>query len=277
LRAKNGPFPVDTECCDVWVGNTRDLATLNPGRLSSLVDSIREEGQHIAAIARVAPYDPSRLEIIAGACRMHAIRIINETLEPSERLKLTVHLLKLSDDQAYRIVSAENRDRSAMTAVENAALYEQAIEKVFGTEVALAEALRLNKSNVNRTLAIRKLPAEVLALIKNPHAISAAQASGFMADWGKAELRETLEAMIVALAEQDPASASSIFKALSAAVAPPHDEDDVAIEDERGVYGSLRRRKSEVIIKLGSNAKDVQVVRLINAMCQALRSIGFIG
>jgi ParB-like chromosome segregation protein Spo0J len=208
---------------------------------------------------------------------MHAIRIINETLEPSERLKLTVHLLKLSDDQAYRIVSAENRDRSAMTAVENAALYEQAIEKVFGTEVALAEALRLNKSNVNRTLAIRKLPAEVLALIKNPHAISAAQASGFMADWGKAELRETLEAMIVALAEQDPASASSIFKALSAAVAPPHDEDDVAIEDERGVYGSLRRRKSEVIIKLGSNAKDVQVVRLINAMCQALRSIGFIG
>lgn len=272
-----GLHSVDPDRCDVWSGNTRDLTALNAARSTELADSLCVEGQLMPAIGRVTPYDPQRLEIIAGACRLQAIRSINEAREPSDRMQIIVDVRELSDEAAYRIVSAENRHRSGMSALEKASLYDQAIENVYGTEQGLAEALRLNKSTVNRTLAITKLPSNVVALVKDRHAISAAQASGFMTDWGKAELRETLQAMIATLAEQEPASASSVFKALSAAVAPPHEEDDVAIEDDRGVYGSLRRRKNEIVIKLGSNAEGVQVIRLMNAIGGALRDVGFKG
>jgi hypothetical protein len=67
-RAKNGPFAVDPEVCDVWAGNTRDVAALTSASFFDLRESLRSVGQKIPIIARISSRDPERLEIVAGPC-----------------------------------------------------------------------------------------------------------------------------------------------------------------------------------------------------------------
>lgn len=101
----------------------------------------------------------------------------------------------MSDGEAFRLVDAENSGRSAFSAIEQARFYERA-KLGYGSEAELAKALGLNKSTVNRTLDILRLPDDLTALIENEHAISITQASGFMANWREPQLHKTLAAAI---------------------------------------------------------------------------------
>src|SRR5690606_11331376 len=121
-----------------------------------------------------------------------AIRQINEERLGSDLMKVLVDLRELDDKAALMIVDAENRGRSDMSVLEKARFYHGAIERFYHAENVLAEALGLNKSTVNRTLAILKLPTNLFGIIEDPHKISAKQASEFMSDWTEPALQDTL-------------------------------------------------------------------------------------
>ena len=186
-----------------------------------------------------------------------------------------VELRDLDDEAALKIVDAENRGRSDMSVLEKARFYERAMESIYHTESALADALGLNKSTVNRTLAITRLPQEVFALIKNPHSISAGQASDFMADWNKPPLRETLIDCIEDLASKGPASAAAVFGALKRAVASCGEDKCTSVVHDGVEQGTVRRGKSGAVIKLKLGAEDVALKPLVISIGNALKAIGF--
>lgn len=275
ILAKSGAFPTDTSHCDVWSGNTRDIEALGSGSFADLVESLEAVGQKVPAIARISPADPRRLEIIAGACRLTAIRQINGSRGADEQMPIIVEVRELDDEAALKIVDAENRGRSEMSQYEKARFYERAIPGIFPTESALAGGLGLDKSTVNRTLAITRLSTDVMALIRDPHSISAAQASGFLRDWNLPELRDTLNDAIAELAEKAPASAAAVFKALREAIAPPAETECAEILHDGVSVGSLRRGKGGVTIKLLPSADGLVLKPLVIGIGHALKQIGF--
>ncbi|MBA4752528.1 MAG: ParB/RepB/Spo0J family partition protein [Sphingopyxis sp.] len=275
ILSKGGPFSVSPDLCNIWPGNTRDVQALGSGSFLDLMDSLKSVGQKVPAIARIAPDAPDRLEIIAGACRLTAIRQINETRGDDDPMQILVDLRDLDDAAAIKIVDAENRGRSDMSQYEKALFYDRAIPGTYPTEAAFAEALGLNKSTVNRTLAITRLPPAMMGIIKDRHAISAAQASSFMRDWNMPEFHDTLSDTIDALSANGPQSAATVFKALEAVIAPPADANSAEIVIDGTTFGSLQHSKSGVTIKLLPTADSVMVKPLIIAIGHALKQIGF--
>lgn len=274
ILSKGGSFPVNPDMCDIWAGNTRDVQALSSGSFVDLMASLRSVGQTVPAIARISPVDPDRLEIIAGACRLTAIRQLNDQRGDNDPMRIIVDLRDLDDEAALQVVDAENRGRSDMSQYEKAHFYDRAIPGIYPTEKALAEALGLDKSTVNRTLAITRLPPDVMELIKDQHGISAAQASSFMRDWSAPELRDTLNDAIGDLAASGPASAATVFKTLQAAVASPVDTKGYDIVVDGTTQGSLQRRNGGITIKLLPTADGIMVRPLIIAIGHALKELG---
>lgn len=275
MLAQKGPFAVKADACKVWPGNTRDTNALSSPSFAELKASLLTVGQMVPVIARISTHRPDTLEIIAGACRWAAINEINEGRDDAEQMRIVVELRDLDNEEALKIVDAENRGRSEMSPLEKARFYDRAIPGVYATEAMLADALGLNKSTVNRTLAIVRLPLVVLDLIKDHHAISAAQASGFLSDWNTPELRDTLENTISELAGQGQSSAATVFKALSQAVSSSMDEAAAAIVHNDVELGSLRYGKSGVTMKLTSAAREVALKPLVICIGNALKEVGF--
>lgn len=275
ILSKGGSFPVNPDMCDIWAGNTRDVQTLGSGSFVDLMESLRSVGQTVPAIARISPADPDRLEIIAGACRLTAIRQINELNVDGNPMQIVVDLRDLDDEAALQVVDAENRGRSDMSQYEKAHFYDRAIPGIYPTEAAFAEALGLNKSTVNRTLAITRLPPAVLGLIKDRHGISAAQASSFMRDWNMPDLRDTLSDTIDALSTNGPQNAATVFKTLQAAVASPVHIKGHHIVVDGTTHGSLQRGNGGITIKLLPTAERIMVKPLIIAIGHALKELGF--
>lgn len=274
-QAKSGPFAVDPRLCDIWAGNTRDVAALTSASFLDLRESLKSVGQKIPIVARISSRDPERLEIVAGACRLTAIRQINEERADGDRMQVIVDLRELDDKAALMIVDAENRGRSDMSVLEKARFYRGAIERVYYAENVLAEALGLNKSTVNRTLAILKLPSDLFGIIKDAHKISAKQASEFMSDWNEPKLQDTLAEAVADLVASGPATAASVFKALHEAVEPPAEVASAEIVHEGVGVGSLRRGKTGVTIKLLPSADEIVLKPLVISIGHALKEIGF--
>lgn len=275
ILAKRGPFAVATDACTVWVGNTRDIAGKPPASFEDLKASLLQVGQTVPAIARVCAERPQELEIIAGACRLAAIRKINDGRLPTEQMPIIVELRDLTDEEAIKVVDAENRGRSGMSPIEKARFYARAIPVIYATESLLADALGLDKSTVNRTLAIVRLPPAVLNLIEDHHKISAAQASGFLADWNKPELQESVDNAIAELALEGQSSAASVFKKLASAILSPPEIAPTIILHDGVELGSIRRGKSGATMKLSLAARDVGLDDLIGSIGEALKAIGF--
>jgi ParB family transcriptional regulator, chromosome partitioning protein len=268
-QAQKGPFAVNPDRCRIWSGNTRDVAALNSPNFADLIESLNSVGQKVPVIARVCRADPAYLEIIAGACRLTAITQINAERSPEDRMLVLVELRELDEEAAFKIVDAENRGRSQMSAFEQARFYQSAMERIYYTEAALAEALALNKSTVNRTLAITRLPEDLFRIIADPHRISAAQASAFISDWNKPQLQETLSDTIADLLSKPPVSATTAFNALRDAVEPPAAAAQAEIVHDGINHGSVRRSKSGLVIKLRPSAENLILKPLVISIGKA--------
>jgi ParB/RepB/Spo0J family partition protein len=273
VLAGRGSVSVDPDVCGIWSGNTREVGTLaGTPNFEELRASIASLGQQIPAVARISSMDSSRLEIIVGASRLTAIRAINEE-GGDPPLQLIVEIRTLTDEEATRLVDAENSGRSKFSAIEKARFCRAAIDNVYGTEAAFAEGFGVHKSNVNRMLDILRLPAELMDLIKDHHQISAAQADGFMKDWDEPALQPTLVRAIADFGH-DKATAAAVFKTMRDAVAPPAQtrELDVLVEEKR--IGNLKRcPKGTIVIKLGADAGKLGTRRIHQAIGEALANL----
>jgi ParB family transcriptional regulator, chromosome partitioning protein len=132
--------------------------SFDEGELAELANSIRAKGLVQPIIARP---DPQRggYEIVAGERRWRAA-------QRAGLHTVAVIVRDLSDLEVAEFALIENVQRSDLNAIEEAAGYQELIEKFGYTQEQLAEAIGKSRSHLANMLRLLKLPARVQALVK---------------------------------------------------------------------------------------------------------------
>jgi len=132
-----------------------------PEKVADLARSMAADGQLIPGLA-VKRGD--QYILIAGHYRKKGAK---QAAMPT--LKLMVYE-NITDQDLYLLSYKENAEHNEQTVLDNAFAWRRVLdERLYQSEVELAEAIGMSKSNVNKTLSIMKLDALVLDVIaQNP-------------------------------------------------------------------------------------------------------------
>mgnify|MGYP003393935914 FL=1 len=132
--------------------------TFDEVELAELANSIRAKGLVQPIIVRP---DPQRggYEIVAGERRWRAAQRASLHTVPAI-------VRDLSDLEVAEFALIENVQRADLNAIEEAAGYQELIEKFSYTQEQLAEAIGKSRSHLANTLRLLKLPARVQTLVK---------------------------------------------------------------------------------------------------------------
>ncbi len=259
--------PVDPSRCRIWPGNTRDFDLARSAQLAELEALIETQGQLVPAVGRLA--EDGTVEIIDGARRLTAV---NNLLARGVKVSFYVELRALDDEQAFLVSTGANEGRHGFTATERARSYRYMLDSgAFASELDLAAALGIDKSNVNRTLDVLELPETLTSRITDRHAISARQASRFMSAWRDPECRAKLTPHVRDLV---PSTAARIFKLLHQVIDPPEAEANRIITEDDVDCGHLRiSRDNSILITLAPSAGQIAVRELVVAIGHTLKSL----
>ncbi len=127
------------------------------GELKSLATSIAEKGVLQPILARpTATRDV--YEIIAGERRWRAAQI-------AKLHEVPVIIRPFSDAQSLEIAIIENVQRSDLTAIEEAAAYQELMNRFQYTQEQVSEVIGKSRSHIANTLRLLKLPDSVKKLI----------------------------------------------------------------------------------------------------------------
>lgn len=127
-----------------------------------LKDEIRSAGGNVQPIkVRPHPTKPGRFEVVFGHRRLRACRELG--------LPVKAMVAKASDQELFIDMDRENRSREDLRPYEQGAMYVKAIrDGLFKTQVELAEATGTDVGIVSKSIAIAKLPAQILKAFKSP-------------------------------------------------------------------------------------------------------------
>jgi ParB family chromosome partitioning protein len=139
-------------------------AIYEPEVVSSLAVKIASQQQLVPAVAVQHPGIPGHYMLIDGHYRKKAIVAAG---------KSTINLLvkpATSDLELYTLSYSLNQDRSAQTPLDNAYAWQKLLEQGLVTEgTQIAERLGISTAAVAKTLALLKIPSDVLAkMSENP-------------------------------------------------------------------------------------------------------------
>jgi ParB/RepB/Spo0J family partition protein len=257
----------DPSRCRIWPGNTREFDPARSARLVELEALIETQGQLVPAVGRLA--EDGTIEIVDGARRLTAI---NNLLARGVVVDFYVELRDLDDEQAFLVSTGANEGREGFTATERARSYRYMLDSgAFASEVELAAALGIDKSNVNRTLDVLELPETLTCRIIDPHAISARQASRFMSVWRDPDHQGMLAAHVRDLV---PGSAARIFKLLHQVISPPEVEPNRIVTEEGVDCGHLRvMRDRSILVTLAPPTGQISLRHVVDAIGQALKAL----
>lgn len=122
--------------------------------VEELAASIREKGVLQPILVRPAPGLPGEWEIVAGERRWRASQKAGLRVMP-------VLVRELDDVQVLEIGVIENVQRANLNAIEEAAAYQQLIEKFKRTQEEVASSIGKSRSHVANTLRLMNLPEGV--------------------------------------------------------------------------------------------------------------------
>ena len=135
--------------------------------LEELAQSLASEGQIEPVIARrVLRNGVEALEIVAGARRVEAARICNETIKPFPTIRVDIR--ELTDDEAERLSLIENLQRENLTPLEEGYRYwqlQQRDPKQWSVR-AIADFVHKKKSTVQNRLGLVKEPVVAEAVLR---------------------------------------------------------------------------------------------------------------
>ncbi|OXR48677.1 hypothetical protein PuT2_11970 [Pusillimonas sp. T2] len=154
---------VDLELIDDNPFNAR--AIYLPEKIAEKAADIKLRGQLVPGLAM---RKGDRFQLIAGHYRRRAL-----PLAGLKTMKLMVYP-QLSTQQLYVLSYKENAEANPQTPLDNAIRWKSLLqEKVFGSELEIAESISMSKANVNKTMQILNLPAQVLEILEqNPGAFA---------------------------------------------------------------------------------------------------------
>ncbi len=154
---------------EVQVKKTLRTAELEPNRdqprkafsdeaITALADSIREHGMLQPILVR--PISSGGYQIVAGERRWRAARMAGLDEVP-------VTIRELSDLETMQIAIIENLQRENLNPIEEAAGYNDLIEKYGMTQEKVAKMVGRSRSAVANAVRILSLPDRVLKMVEN--------------------------------------------------------------------------------------------------------------
>jgi ParB family chromosome partitioning protein len=148
--------PID----QVRAGKLNPRKTFKEDELTDLANSIREKGLVQPILVRPEPGSSNSYEIVAGERRWRA----------SQRAGLhTVPVIvrDLADQEVLELAIIENVQRADLNPIEEAAGYQELIERYAYTQERLAEVIGKSRSHLANTLRLLKLPMTVQSMVEN--------------------------------------------------------------------------------------------------------------
>ncbi len=154
---------------DIQVKKTLRTSEIEPNRdqprkafsdeaITALADSIREHGMLQPILVR--PIKTGGYQIVAGERRWRAARMLGLDEVP-------VNIRELSDLETMQIAIIENLQRENLNPVEEAAGYNELIEKFGMTQEKVAKMVGRSRSAVANAVRLLSLPERVLKMLEN--------------------------------------------------------------------------------------------------------------
>lgn len=154
---------------DVRVKTTLRTAEIEPNRdqprkifsdesITALAESIREHGMLQPILVR--PIITGGYQIVAGERRWRAARMLGLDEVP-------VNIKELSDSEAMQIAIIENLQRENLNPIEEAAGYNELIEKYGMTQDKIAKMVGRSRSAIANTVRLLSLPKQVVKMLEN--------------------------------------------------------------------------------------------------------------
>ena len=134
--------------------------SFDPEALDDLAASIREKGIIQPLIVRPSPKTEGQFEIVAGERRWRAAQMATMHEVP-------VLVRDFDDIEVLEVAIIENVQRADLNPVEEAAGYQQLMEKFGHTQEKLATALGKSRSHIANSVRLLSLPQEVLAFLRD--------------------------------------------------------------------------------------------------------------
>ena len=170
---------VDPARCRMWAGHNRLYDLLDRESCGGLIDSIKALGrQEMPAIVRPVTDDPAHdFEVVCGARRHYSVSWLRKH-EHRDDIRFLIDVRNLTDEEAFRVSDAENRDREDISDYERARDYAQALDTYYeGNKKLMAERIGVDRSWLSRYVRIADLPEVVLAAYGDPRRLGIKHAS----------------------------------------------------------------------------------------------------
>jgi len=155
--------------CAEWQSNPVQRAVLTPQSCQALIDGIaaRRGNTVPVKVRRMPPGSAQPYEVLIGQRRRFAVQWLNQNGRPEILLK--AQIVEMSDEEVFRHLDAEHRDRDEGGELERARGYELAVDRFYGgVQSRMAEALGFSNSQISRLLSLAQLPQEVVRAFPTP-------------------------------------------------------------------------------------------------------------
>jgi len=144
----------------IRAGKLNPRKTFKEDELTELADSIREKGLVQPILVRPEPGSSNSYEIVAGERRWRASQRAGLHAVP-------VIVRELADQEVLELAIIENVQRADLNAIEEAAGYQELIERYAYTQERLAEVIGKSRSHLANTLRLLKLPVTVQSMVED--------------------------------------------------------------------------------------------------------------
>ena len=134
--------------------------TFVPEELHDLANSIREKGVLQPILVRPVAGDANAFEIVAGERRWRAAQL-------AKLHDVPVVIREMNDGEALELAIIENVQRSDLNAIEEAAAYQELMDRFAYTQEKLSQEVGKSRSHVANTLRLLKLPETVRTMIRD--------------------------------------------------------------------------------------------------------------
>ena len=134
--------------------------TFDPDALEDLAASIREKGIIQPLIVRPSPKSEGQFEIVAGERRWRAAQMAKLHAVPAL-------VREFDDTEVLEVAIIENVQRADLNPVEEAAGYNQLMEKFGHTQERLAVALGKSRSHIANSVRLLTLPEEIQSYVRD--------------------------------------------------------------------------------------------------------------
>ncbi len=144
----------------IRAGKLNPRKSFKEDELAELADSIREKGLVQPILVRPEPGSSGSYEIVAGERRWRASQRAGLHAVP-------VIVRDLADQEVLELAIIENVQRADLNAIEEAAGYQELIERYAYTQERLAEVIGKSRSHLANTLRLLKLPMKVQSMVED--------------------------------------------------------------------------------------------------------------